>query len=135
MPENRDRKKRCVRFSVQGTVLHYKRKFAFFRIGRYTDDYFPVIDLSRGGLCFLSQTRLKANARLRFKILVPGEEKPLRIDGHVRWVLPDPGMSYAYRIGVQFAPYDIEKRGNSIESLETLKRLEATHAVCDVGAT
>lgn len=113
----------CVRFAIPGAVLCY-RKEGLLTSCRFTEDFYPVRDISRGGLCFLGQVAPKVDSKLTLKIEVPGNTTPLVVSGRVRWSSLNYGKSYRYQIGVQFAPYGRQKGKNAPEVLQEIIVLE-----------
>jgi hypothetical protein len=95
------------------------------------EEFCPVIDLSRGGLRFLSQEELKIGTPTILKISIPGERVQLELHGQVRWVAPNVGMSYKYQIGAQFSPYGEKKGQNYPGSLVKIIALEQKFAPAD----
>jgi len=124
MPHRGAERRACERFVVPDATVYYKKE-SFFFTGEYTDDCYPVLDISRGGCNFLSHKPLKAKIKVSLKIVLPGEEDAaIVVKGRVVWVPPNLGRSYEYRIGIQFDPYGAKKGNNAPESLERLKALE-----------
>jgi len=105
-------KRTCLRFEIPGATVNHKTKKIFPLKSKYGEEFCPVLDISRGGLRFLSQLSLKINKNLIMKISIPGERIPLVIKGQIRWISPNVGKSYKYQIGVQFNPYG-EKKGQN----------------------
>ena len=102
----------CVRFEIPGATISYDKGGSLFSPPKYGEEFCPVIDLSRGGLRFLSQKNIKVDSNLSMKLSVPGERIPLQLQGKVKWSAPSPGKSYKYQIGIQFNPYG-EKKGQN----------------------
>jgi hypothetical protein len=126
------KKRHCRRFSIPGTTLFYKKKPPIWRKGEYTDDFFPVLDISRGGLKFLSNDRMSPGAELTIKLVFPhsGDEQP-EIKAIVRWISRNREESYRYQTGVSFNAYGPGKKENPEEILSLLKSLESSHMVPD----
>ncbi|MCG8430728.1 MAG: ATP-binding protein [Candidatus Omnitrophica bacterium] len=62
-----------------------------------------TLDISGGGLCFISNLRLKTDAPLVIKLVLPGrKEKVISVKGRVAWISPMPGGMERYKIGVSF---------------------------------
>lgn len=114
----------CERFEVPGATLCYRREGLLPFSKEYTEECFPIVDISRGGLRFLSETMLKVDAMLSLKVTLPGDETPLLIKGRVSWASVNPGVSYKYQIGIQFEPYGDKKSENDPESLRRITALE-----------
>jgi hypothetical protein len=114
----------CSRFEIPGATVSYKEKKLFFSKKEITEEYTPVLDLSRGGLRFLGQELLKNKRRVSLIISIPDEGIPLSLKGRVLWTSFNPGKSYKYQIGIQFDPYGEKKEQNSPEDLAKLITLE-----------
>ena len=94
----------CKRFEIPGATVSYEFKNS-------TEEFSPLVDMSRGGVMFLSKNPFDINADMTLKISVPGERIPLTLHGKVRWIsfLEDKGQ---YEVGIQFNPYG-EKEGHN----------------------
>ena len=121
----------CIRFEIPGATISYKLKKPLLTKASYGEEFCPAIDLSRGGLRFLSQEELKIGSPIMLKISIPGERIPLELHGQIRWVAPNVGMSYKYQIGVQFSPYGEKKGQNYPGSLVKIIALEQKFAPAD----
>jgi hypothetical protein len=121
-------KRACIRFEVPGATVIYRKKKLFLTEDKDNEEFWPVLDISRGGFRFLCQKSFKYKSKASLKISIPGESGPLTQIGHVRWASFNPGKSYKYQIGVQFLPYG-EKRGqNTPQNLEKIIALEQKFA-------
>ena len=118
----------CIRFEIPGATVNYKKKKILFTSNTYEEEFCPVLDISRGGLRFLGQKKLKINQELILAISVPGERAPLLMKGKVRWFTPNPGKSYRYQIGVQFHPYGEKRNQNYPGNLVKIIALEQKFA-------
>lgn len=113
MSENTIERRTCLRFEIPGATVNYKLDRLLPSTGeKYDEEFCPLLDISRGGLRFLSQKSLKINTKLITNISVPGEQVPLQLKGRIRWAAANPGRSYNYQIGIQFNPYG-EKKGQN----------------------
>jgi Tfp pilus assembly protein PilZ len=121
----------CIRFEIPGATVSYKLKKPLLTKSSYGEEFCPTIDLSRGGLRFLTQEDLKIGTALMLKISIPGERVPLELHGQVRWVAPNVGMSYKYQIGAQFSPYGEKKGQNYPGSLVKIIALEQKFSPSD----
>jgi hypothetical protein len=121
----------CIRFEIPGTTVSYKLKTPPLTKTPDGEEFCPTIDLSRGGLRFLSQAELKIGIPIMLKLSIPGERIPLELHGQVRWVAPQMGMNYKYQIGVQFNPYGEKKGQNYPGSLVKIIALEQKFAPSD----
>ncbi len=116
----------CQRFKVPGATLSYRRERLFASEGRYAEEFCPVLDVSRGGVRFLTQKSLKFKSKVALQISIPGERVPLNLRGRVRWSSFNAGKSYKYQAGVQFNPYGEEKGQNYPGALVKIIALEQT---------
>ncbi len=118
-------KRTCLRFRIPGATVSYKKDKPLIKKGAdYIEEFCPVLDVSRGGIRFLSQEVLKYESKVALKISIPGETIPMTLKGKVRWYSPNPGKSYKYQIGIQFAPYGEKKDQNNPASLTKIIALE-----------
>jgi hypothetical protein len=114
----------CQRFTIPGATVSYKKE-GLFAAGRKSEEEFcPVLDISRGGVRFLTQKPLKFKSRIQVHLTVPGERIPLDLRGRVRWSTFNSGKSYKYQAGVQFNPYGLEKGQNGPQALTRIVALE-----------
>jgi hypothetical protein len=104
MDDKNPEKRECKRFIVPGAT-------ASFEIKGSREEFSPILDISRGGLKFMSKKAVEMNKELALKISIPGERTPLTLLGMVKWVSFDEGKK-KYQIGVQFNPYG-EKKGQN----------------------
>jgi hypothetical protein len=119
-----EERRKCKRFEVPGTTASIEKK-KFFIFGRgASGESTPVLNISRGGLLFLSQEIPVIDQRLVVHIYFPNEKKPMKMKARVRWTDRNPGISYDYMIGIQFDSYGRKKRNNPVSNLEKLIRLE-----------
>lgn len=102
----------CQRFKIPGATVSYQRERRFFPPKGFEQEFCPVLDVSRGGVRFLTQKPLKSKARVVLQISIPGERIPLNLRGQVRWSSFNPGKSYKFQSGVQFNAYG-EKKGQN----------------------
>lgn len=102
----------CQRFKIPGATLSYRRERFLAPEGRFLEEFCPVLDVSRGGVRFLTQKPLKFKSKVVLQISIPGERIPLNLRGRVRWSTFNAGKSYKYQAGVQFNPYGEEKAQN-----------------------
>ena len=118
------KKRQCDRFSIPGTTLYYKNRPGFFSSPDYPDHYFPVLNLSKGGVSFLCDERLKAGRKVVLKIDIPGVEKEVELLAVIRWVSKNREQSYKYQAGAAFNSYGNKKNQNPPDILALLKNLE-----------
>jgi len=124
MLDKEEERRKCKRFEVPGTTVRYQKMKLFTFKKEIDNDSFPVLNISRGGLLFLSQEKFFFNDRLIVLISFPEEEVPLMMKARVRWADRNPGLSYKYMIGIQFDSYGRKKRYNHPSGLDKLIELE-----------
>ncbi len=96
----------------------------FFGEGAYSDNYYPVINMSRGGALFLCDQRFEAGTELMVKLVMPQNDQEFVLRAEVRWIAKNPEQSFRYRTGIAFSPYGDGKKQNPMHLLEQLKDLE-----------
>lgn len=114
----------CQRFKIAGATVSYRRDRLFSPKAKVEEEFCPVLDLSRGGVRFLTQKPLKFKSKVSLQLSIPGERIPLEMKGRVRWSTFNAGQSYKYQAGVQFNPYGLEKGQNPPQALTKLVGLE-----------
>lgn len=117
-------RRECKRFKIEGATVNYKKPKFFSTPQKFREENCPVIELSRGGIRFLSQKFQKINSKIKLTLNVPEENSPLELNGRVIWKTLSPTQSYKYQIGVQFTPYGHKKGHNPLQLLEKIKELE-----------
>jgi hypothetical protein len=124
MNENEIEKRSCLRFKIPGATVNYQKKSILFTKPGFIEEFCPVLDISRGGIRFLSQNALKPTTDVSMKISVPGEKIPFTMKGVVKWSSLSEGKSYKYQVGVQFNPYGEKKDQNQPGNLVKIIALE-----------
>jgi len=117
-------KRTCNRFKIPGATLSYKKTGFFSTSPKYEDEYCPILDLSLGGLRFLTQKNLKVNSKLSMKVSYHEKDGSFYLSGKVQWTIANPGFSYKFQVGVQFDPYGDREGLNSPEEYSKIKNLE-----------
>ena len=107
------------RLKIPGASIRYKQKKLFFPKKAY-----PVHEVSRAGVRFLSQEPLKGNGKISLKISIPNEHFSQKFFGKVIWASQIPSSGYEYQIGVQFNPYGDKKGENHPRALMKIIALE-----------
>lgn len=118
------KKRECHRFCIPGTTLFYKKSGIIGQPKEYPDEYYPVLDISRGGLRFLTNERPKIGLTVKIKMTVPDADYQPEINGVVRWVSKNRERSYRYQTGVSFNPYGGGRKENPSEVLSFIQSLE-----------
>ena len=114
----------CKRIKIPDVTVSYKVGKFFFSKKQYVEEFYPVIEISRGGIRFLGQKLFTIASKISLKILIPEATSPLILKGRVRWTSLNPTISYKYQIGVQFDPFGEKKGCNHPEILEKITELE-----------
>ncbi len=123
MPENEHERRSCIRFKIPGATVDYQKKSLFPKPG-YIEEFCPVIDISRGGIRFLTQKAIKPETEVSVRISIPGERIPFTMKGIVKWSSPSQGKTYHYQAGVQFHPYGDKKNENLPQNMVKIMALE-----------
>lgn len=118
----------CQRFKIAGATISYRKTGLFSAKARIDEEFCPVLDLSRGGVRFLTQKPLKFKSKVDLQLSIPGERAPLDLKGRVRWSTFNAGQSYKFQAGVQFNPYGLEKDQNPPQTLTKIVGLEQKFA-------
>ncbi len=112
------------RIKIKGATVTYKEGRFFFSKKQYVEEFYPVVEISRGGVRFLGKKLFTISSQVSLKISLPEEPSPLILRGRVRWTSLNPAMSYKYQIGIQFDPFAWKKGCNHPEVLEKIMKLE-----------
>ncbi len=114
----------CKRIKIEGATVAYKEGRFFLSKKQYVEEFYPVVEISRGGVRFMGKKLFTLSSKISLKISIPDEPSPLILRGRVRWTSLNPAMSYKYQIGIQFDPFAMKKGCNHPEVLEKIMRLE-----------
>jgi Tfp pilus assembly protein PilZ len=112
------------RVKIKGATVSYKEGRFFFSKKQYVEEFYPVVEISRGGVRIMGKKLFTIASKISLKISIPDEPSPLVLKGRVRWTSLNPAMNYKYQIGIQFDPFDLKKGCNHPEILEKIMRLE-----------
>ncbi len=112
------------RIKIRGATVTYKEGKFFFSKKQYVEEFYPIVEISRGGVRFLGKKLFTIHSHISLKISLPEEPSPLILRGRVRWTSLNPTMSYKYQIGIQFDPFALKKGCNHPEILEKIMKLE-----------
>ena len=118
------KKRKCIRFTIPGTTLYYKKRGLFFNRAKYSQNYFPVLNMSKGGASFLTDQRIKPGSAIVIKLTIPDIDSPIEIHCTTRWIAKNREESYRFQTGISFNTYGERKSQNSPEVLKTFNRLE-----------
>ena len=107
LDEDLEERRETPRFELPGATLDYERPKLFTATDPLSEKACPVLDVSLGGVRFLTNKRLDAGMQLNVRISVPARSEVAELRGQVRWAFLNRGV-YRHRIGVQFAPFGDE---------------------------
>lgn len=118
-------RKRFKRLKIpKARVNIMQKQFLFYR-KKYSEEFCPVVDLSRGGIRFLCRKLLSSNIKkISLQIYIPGERSYLNLKGRIRWISLNPMVNFKYQVGVQFNPFGEKRDNNRPEKLKRIIELE-----------
>ena len=126
-------RRRSPRFVVPDATLEFALEKEQADLEALTDAW-PVLNLCREGVCFLSNRWVKRDARLCLALRVPDLPNAIELTGETRWLMRtyDSGyhaenMKYELEIGVEFVPFTGGLKENAPEVLEILRDLETKY--------
>ncbi len=117
-------KRACPRFNIPGAMVSYGKIRLFGRRSHWLERSCLVIDLSRGGIRFLTRESPALGSKLFIELTWPEEKDSLLLLGTVRWMAEYPGDQFRCYVGVQFQPYGQGKKFNPVEILDRIIGLE-----------
>jgi hypothetical protein len=117
-------RRKCERFVVPGASISYKTRGLWRLQTSFPEDTFPLVDLSKGGLAFLSNMSLKKGHKVSLLLYFSENEDPIPLKGIVVSSILTMGIINQYRVGIQFKPFGIKRGFNTPESLKKLEELE-----------
>lgn len=121
-------KRKCKRFILPGASISYEiHGFLGHRKPSPEKTYF-LIDLSKGGLGFLTNKPPKTGTKISILLHFSDDEEPISLEGTVVYSMLNVGIIAQYRVGVEFKPYGDEKGFNSRKALDKLDELEKIYS-------
>jgi len=124
MPERGIERRLCPRFKLPGATVSYRRMGLLHKVKGFDEEFCPVLDVNRGGLCFLTQRLMKFRSQVVLQLSVPGERIPFDLRGRVRWSSQSAATVYRYQAGIQFNPYGEGPEKNIPATLAKIIALE-----------
>lgn len=112
------RGRRNRRFALEDCTVEYRRHTALSFLAR-APKVSPLIDLSAGGLQFVSDDLYDAGQRLNLKVIIPSAFRAVSLLGEVVWAKRIADRT-SYRMGVRFV-------NPSAEDTQLLRSLEERH--------
>jgi hypothetical protein len=90
-----------------------------------SEDKCPLSDISIGGLAFLTNNPPVVKSEIVLMLWVPQKTEAFELLGEVKYsVTRGPRLTYKYRVGVRFRPFDQADGCNSLEALDQIKELD-----------
>lgn len=126
-------KRLCPRFAVPGAMVSYGKLKAFGRRTELLETSCLVVDISRGGIRFLTRESPSLGAKLFLMLALPGNNTPVPFTGTVRWMAEYSGEKFHFSVGVQFRPYGDGKKYNPGENLDRMIDLEQKYLAAEPG--
>ena len=117
------KKRSCERFQIPGVTVFLKKRSLLFNT-KFPDDYFPVLDLSRGGARFLSNHKFTPGTDMTVRFDIPGHQTTPEILASICWISRNPEASYRYQTGISFNPYGPGKADNPLNILQFFEVIE-----------
>ena len=93
-------KRKESRFSVRDCSVAWVPLTLLSRVILRRGEPFPLVNLSRGGIQFLSRDSLTPGARLAVSLVFPGMTSPLRLQAEVIWCRRLEGQD-CFRVGIR----------------------------------
>lgn len=115
-PTPEDERRRDRRFAIGDCSLRHKKAGLLSRIRVYSQEQAPLVNVSVGGLQFLTNARLLVDQKVHLLVSIPGEDEPLALRGKIVWEARGTD-THSSRMGVAF------NRGSQ-ETWRTLRVLE-----------
>ena len=117
----------CRRFVILGATVVVQVRGLLESQKPVPDDVYPVVDLSKGGICFFSDRAPKEDKEVTLLLNFSEHGGPLLLEGKVIYISVNKGISYQYRVGVQFKPFGNRDGYNPVDRLTKLEELEKTY--------
>lgn len=90
---------------------------------------FPVINLSRRGICFHAADEPKKGTPMTLLIDVPADNMPFALIGQVAWTKRLRGLKRRFAVGLEFNDVDAATDGRLVQLLaDPLKRMQGRPA-------
>ncbi|MBN1271280.1 MAG: PilZ domain-containing protein [Candidatus Aminicenantes bacterium] len=117
------------RFKIPGAKVYFRiDRTSFLRSlikKQYHEEMCHLVNFSRGGINFLTDTYMKKDEKVFLKIFLPDEKASINLKGRVIWQVFDVEKSFKYKVGIEFFEFngrttsDIEKKLEKIMALES----------------
>jgi hypothetical protein len=91
----------------------------------FPESRFPLSDLSAGGLAFLANNPPDIGAEIAILVSIPQKTDAFEVKGEVKYsILRGLRLTYKYRVGVEFHPFNKAEGCNDLQVLDELNALE-----------
>jgi len=110
------------RVTIPGATVSYLLRGRRIRKSEFSNSY-PLYDVSRGGMAFLSDYPLRPGRILSLLIDCAEISKSLRLAGVVVYAVAENIEGHQYRLGVRFKPFEAKRDCNPPESMQILSQL------------
>lgn len=116
------------RFQIENATVRYRVDKWFARFKSFEGPV-PTVNISKGGLSFLTKRKIKQGTKVTVILSVPDWPQKLVLKGTVRYciIMPLRGEQLPFRVGIAFKRFGRSPWSNPIETLEELRKLEAVY--------
>ena len=118
---HRVEKRKCRRFEIPGGKAKFKKNGLLSVLRRFSKEY-PVSNLSKGGLAFISEDKFRPGDKLMIQLMAPNET-PITLRSRVL-ACGQPEDSAFEMVSVEFVPFGNRIGWNRVASLDVLRRLD-----------
>jgi hypothetical protein len=109
------------RFSIPGAAISWAPSGQ----ESSSEKTFPLSDIGRGGLSLLTNNPPNIGSEISIRVFLPPKKEKIDLVGKVIYAISrGPRLTYGYRVGVEFMPFEEKAGGNSPELVDVIERLE-----------
>lgn len=124
--KKRAERRKCRRFEIPGATVRIRKAGVLGRLFGFSEPL-KLVNLSKGGACFVSDILWKIDTKILLQFHFP-EEPLFFLYGHIRWQATTLGLNKPVMKGVRFLPFGASRQTNPRKALDVLSRLEETYA-------
>lgn len=121
-------KRSSPRFEIPGAKVYFRiDRTSFLRSlikKQYQEELCHLVNFSRGGINFLTDTFMKKDEKVFLKIYLPNEKNTINLKGRVIWQVFDVAQSFKYNVGIEFLEFNGKETADIQKKLEKIKGLE-----------
>ena len=121
-------KRSSQRFEIPGAKVYFRiDRTSFLRSlikKQYHEEICHLVNFSRGGINFLTDTYMKKDEKVFLKIFLPHEKFPINLKGRVIWQVFDVEKSFKYQVGIEFLEFNGKTTSDIKKKLEKIRALE-----------